>query len=517
MARAGVYCRVSGEGQRDNYSLPSQDAAIREHIAAKGYDLDERHVYHEVYTGAEIAGRPELSRLRAAIRAGELDVVIVHHFDRLSRDPEDRVILRVEARQHNTTWESVLDPRADSDEGRLVDYIAGYAAKVQRLRTREATQRGLRGRVQDGKLIPSNRPLYGYDFADPDEKRGKSRYVENAETAAVVRRIFAEAAAGATLRGIARGLTEDGIPTPTGLDVWKQRAVAFILHHPAYQGEAFAYVTRNEKVRGSKNYKTTVRPAEEWVRLPEGTIPALVEPATWRLVQERLERNRSDHEGKAKRPEESLLRGGFVVCGHCGDRLYIQQVRGVPMYRCERAARLPGSCNFHTIKTEELDRDAWRGVERILAYPHRLESAARRSMESGEDNTRLLAEIDRELTMLARKRSNLLAGLALLDEEEDRRRVRDQLETLSTRRRELEGRKAGLQTTADERQRVVNQMKDLIGRMGDELARISELTHDEKRAKLSELGVVVRLFRRGSEGPRWTLSLAGSAGVPLVS
>ena len=57
---------------------------------------------------------------------------------------------------------------------------------------------------------------------------------------------------------------------------------------------------------------------EKAIRLPDGTIPPLVDRATWAAVQAILKRNKAQSIRSAKNPEAALLRGGFVHCGTCG-------------------------------------------------------------------------------------------------------------------------------------------------------------------------------------------------------
>lgn len=77
--------------------------------------------------------------------------------------------------------------------------------------------------------LASGRVPYGYrtDAAgalvpDPDE-------------AAVVRRIFAEHAAGRSLRAIIAGLVADGVPAPGGKQ-WFASRLSYILDNPRYRG-----------------------------------------------------------------------------------------------------------------------------------------------------------------------------------------------------------------------------------------------------------------------------------------
>jgi site-specific DNA recombinase len=209
--KAAIYLRVSSEEQERNYSLRTQEADLRAYCVERGYTVVD--VYREVMTGVDLEGRPELSQLRADMAAGKFTVAAVWHSDRLSRDQDDRVYLRVEAERCGGRYESVRDPLGNSDEDRLVDYVRGFAAKLEWRRIRERSVANVRARVDSGKLITAKTPRYGYAFDDPSPK-AKGGYVEDPETAWVVRLIFERIAAGTPKWTLGRYLDGQGIPTP---------------------------------------------------------------------------------------------------------------------------------------------------------------------------------------------------------------------------------------------------------------------------------------------------------------
>lgn len=171
--RIAIYVRVSDPKQKDNTSLASQEDACRGYVGSRGWSLDERHVYREVYSGAYV-DRPQFDRLRGAIERRELDRVVVWHSDRFGRDPDDRVYLRVEAKRRGVTYVSVTDPMEDTPEGRLVDYIAGYAASVERRSFMRRSAKAREARVRAGKRLVGCKPPYGYLWTDEVDDKGRS-------------------------------------------------------------------------------------------------------------------------------------------------------------------------------------------------------------------------------------------------------------------------------------------------------------------------------------------------------
>src|SRR5437870_754662 len=82
--RAAIYARVSDPKQESNYSLPTQETAMRAYCAEHGYTLDEAQVYREVHTASELWSRPALTGVRAALERGEVDVLVCYDPDRFS-------------------------------------------------------------------------------------------------------------------------------------------------------------------------------------------------------------------------------------------------------------------------------------------------------------------------------------------------------------------------------------------------------------------------------------------------
>src|SRR5215213_7342295 len=83
--RAAIYVRVSTGGQEENYSPKTQEDACRAYCLKQGYEVDDEHVYREVFSGTRLYERPELERLRMATSKGLIQVVVAYSVDRLSR------------------------------------------------------------------------------------------------------------------------------------------------------------------------------------------------------------------------------------------------------------------------------------------------------------------------------------------------------------------------------------------------------------------------------------------------
>ena len=80
-----LYARVSSEQQAEANTIDSQVAALREQIAADGFDL--QHVLEFIDAGSSGSSlvRPALEHFRDVAAAGGIDRLYVHCPDRFAR------------------------------------------------------------------------------------------------------------------------------------------------------------------------------------------------------------------------------------------------------------------------------------------------------------------------------------------------------------------------------------------------------------------------------------------------
>ncbi|MGH2604623.1 MAG: recombinase family protein, partial [Dehalococcoidia bacterium] len=350
----------------DGTSLDTQEAAARAYAADHGYTVAARHVYREAHSGADLHERAHLTALRTAARAGEFDIVICHAVDRLSRNQAHLYIVAEELERAGVRLEFVTEDFADSAVGKFIRSAKALAAEVEREKFRERSERGKRERVRLGKLMHGKWPVYGYDWRDT--RRGA--YVADPATAPIVQRVFREALAGTPTRRIATGLTGEGIPAPRGGSRWEPTTVLYILNNRMYTGEAFAFRTKRVKVPGRKWGQILKLPPEEWVPLPAGTVPPLVDAATFEAVQERLRLNKARAGRRNSGPESFLLRAGIARCGYCGYAMSVKRnPDGNHQYVCVRNSKGRGLCPRAVISTRKLDRAVWASNRERMTHP----------------------------------------------------------------------------------------------------------------------------------------------------
>jgi site-specific DNA recombinase len=430
--RVAIYCRVSSVAQEDGYSLETQEARCR--LYADQHGLTVVAVYRDVHTGVEWRERPGLTTLRAQVRRAEIDVILAFALDRLSRKQAHVAILADEIAQVGARLEFVTERFEETAVGEFLRSAKAFAAEVEREKLAERTVRGRIARVHSGKLIPGARPPYGYRWRDAT----KGQLDEDPATAPIVRGIFTAMAEGTSLNKIADTLTRDRVPTPTGKGVWHASTLSTILHRPAYKGDAFGWGFC--KAGASPQHFDP----EKAIRLPEGTIPPLIDHATWDAVQAVLLRNKAQSIRSAKHPEAALLRGGFARCGTCGRAMKVRpRSKGGVDYYCGPSRGLP--CPHPTsIMGTVLDPAVWKRARSIIIDPATVSREVERlrgtdpTADDRRSVTRLLSEVERQ-------RANIASAVGMLDDADAVAPLVVQLRQLAERQRALEAERVGLE------------------------------------------------------------------------
>lgn len=225
--RAAAYIRVSTLKQaRKGFSLAEQRRGVEEYAAARGYEL-------EVYVERGVSGRraddrPELQRLLREL--DRFDVLIIPKLDRFGRSLADLSKLYEQLAASGVILVSLHENiDTSTPSGRLMRNILSAFAEFENDSIGERVAEVAEARAASGKAPGSRRPKYGY------RRVGKGELVIVPEQAAVVARMYREAAAGASQHGITRLLNAEGIRTQNGKR-WTQGTIGRILRDPFYYG-----------------------------------------------------------------------------------------------------------------------------------------------------------------------------------------------------------------------------------------------------------------------------------------
>ncbi len=227
--RAAIYSRVSTEEQIHGYGLDVQRERCRAMATVKGWTVVGEYADEGLSGTKSQADRPQLAALLQACDAGDVDAVIVLALDRLGR--KTRLVLELvdTLTARGVTLVSCKESLDTSTpQGQFVLTMFAALAQLERDTIVERTTAGRNQRGnQDGEK--GGRLPYGYI-------RTPTGVQVEEQAAAVVRRIFAARAGGATLREIAHQLNERQPVSPRG-GQWYASGVRDVLSNErAYHG-----------------------------------------------------------------------------------------------------------------------------------------------------------------------------------------------------------------------------------------------------------------------------------------
>ncbi|RIK92948.1 MAG: recombinase family protein [Proteobacteria bacterium] len=358
MTAAAIYARFSSDLQRDR-SIEDQVALCQAHAARLGLAVvatyDDR-----ARSGASLFGRDGLMALMDAAKAGAFKAVIVEALDRLSRDQEDLAGIYKRLSFAGVEILAVHDGRADQVQvgirglvGAL--YLQDLAHKVRR---------GMAGVVRDGRHAGGK----AYGYRPTPGRPGEWEIV--AEEAAIVRRIFAEYAAGETPRDIARGLNRDNIPPPRGR-AWLASAIngnaargSGFIHNEIYVGRLVWNRLRMIKDPDTGKRVSRANPESEWQRADAPHL-AIIDADLWAAAQRRLAGRKTMPRREARRPRRLL--SGLLRCGCCGGGMSIKDSKGRrPRVTCTRAKEGSGCKSTTSYPIEDIERTVLAGLKRNL-------------------------------------------------------------------------------------------------------------------------------------------------------
>jgi site-specific DNA recombinase len=365
-----LYLRVSSEEQRDRETIEIQREFLEQYRSL--YELEVTDVYEDDGISGTIPlhERLEGRRLLEDAREGKFGAVLVYRLDRLGRsllvivDAHDRL------QEAGVALRSGTEPIDTSNlSGRLIFQMLASFAEYDRESIRERTHAGRIRAWSRGKqmgAIP-----YGYNIAEG----GPFVVVEN--EARVVREIFENIAAGATLYSEAKRLNDEGVPSPGQRfknkprkhgSIWRHTTVGDIIRQLTYTG---SHVVKVDGGAGSI----------------EREVPALVDSALRQKALSLLEENKRYAGGH---PHRNYLLSGLIECAHCG-RVYggisvLSSGKRYQYYACGRRRASYDKQVEHPrpyVSAQWLENLIWQDVRGFLKNPGEVLERLSEQLEGG--------------------------------------------------------------------------------------------------------------------------------------
>ncbi len=312
--RAAIYTRISRDRTGEAAGVGRQEADCRAKASALGFDVVRVFTDNDVSAYKKKA-RPQYQAMLTAIKAGEVDAVIVWHTDRLYRrmaDLEGYIAVCGEKRGVPTYTVSAED-RLDltTPSGRMIARQLGAVAQYESEQKGERQKRANLQRAQDGRFFGTHR-CFGYE---PD---GVTPRPEEADA---IREAFALLLDGGSLREVAR--------------LWNARGLYGPQKDRPWDGATVSRTVRTARLAGMRTYLDEIvrddagEPVEtEW--------PGVVDRDTWWAVQAIL-----NNPARRTTPTHysQLLLSGVARCAACDMPIQSGGKRkGEARYRCSSKA-----------------------------------------------------------------------------------------------------------------------------------------------------------------------------------
>jgi site-specific DNA recombinase len=503
--RVFIYGRVSTADQADHgTSLDKQQEECRAYAAARGW-IVVGYIVEDI-SGAYLE-RPGLDQVRAAVRAGQVDVLLVYALDRLSRDQLHPSIIFDELRRHQAILHSVTEGRIATAEDLIRLALYAYVAHQEREKIRERSMDGRRRQAQKGKLTAAGTNLYGTHYL-----KGEGRRIPVEDEAHVVEEIFRWVAdEHLSQHAIVMRLMAREIPSPTGKRTWHESTIRNMIRNPAYKG--LAYQNKWQCVQPKKRRNPSVavgrnapRPESEWYLVPGDVTPRLVSDYLWQRANDVLASHARFFPRTAARP---YLLTSRMVCAECGCRYHgwytfnKERDKEYLYYKCGKGHD-PVRCKARALPLVETERAVWEYVCAVLAEPRRViaELEAQRTAQGESQAVADLANVREQIHALDAKESRLL-DLALESADamvtgvfaEKRRAIVAEREAWQREETRL------VALVADEEQfRLTAAKIETVERFcANVRANLADATFDRKREVLEALNVKVTVDTRSGE------------------
>ncbi len=331
-----IYARQSID-KKDSLSIEAQIAQCRKFAG------DNIKIFKDKgYSGKNI-NRPDFSKLIKEVESGCIEKVFVYRLDRFSRSIADFSRVWELLDKHKVEFHSATENFDTSTPmGRAMLNIVLVFAQLERETTSDRVKDNYIHRFRLGAWT-GGPPPYGFDLTKIVCDGVKCSSLTENQCSEVVKQIFAEyAKAGASLRSIARLLSEQGIHGPKR-KVWDNVTISRILHNPVYvkansdiywffaskgikiQSDIAAFDSVHAcNIIGRRDRAKNEYASATGQMLAVANHKGILDPELWLSVQEKLERNiQISRENIGK---YSWLTG-LMKCEKCGYAIKINYIK----------------------------------------------------------------------------------------------------------------------------------------------------------------------------------------------
>ena len=305
--RTAGYARVSTDSDEQFTSYEAQIDYYTKYITSH-QDWEFIKVYtDEGITGTSTKRRTGFNEMIEDALAGRIDLIVTKSVSRFARNTVDSLVTIRKLKEVGCEcfFEKEGIYTFDSKGELLLTIMSSLAQEESRSISENVTW-GQRKRFSDGKVSMPYKQFLGY------EKGPDGIPVIVPEQAEIVRRIYRLYMAGKTTGHIAKTLTAEGIPTPSGKQRWQASTIESILTNEKYKGCALLQRRYTVDFLTKKMEVNTGQVPQYFI---EDSHEAIIQPDEWEAVQAEFRRRKSIGRNYSG---HSVL-ATKIVCGDCGN------------------------------------------------------------------------------------------------------------------------------------------------------------------------------------------------------
>lgn len=315
--RVAAYCRVSTEEEEQLSSYDAQKTYYTDKIMTNPEWTMAGIFADEGITGTSARKRPEFLRMIRQCRQKKIDIVLTKSISRFARNTVDclNYIRALRDLGIAVIFEKENINTLETDSEMLITMLGAFA-QAESESISANVRWGKRQAMREGKAIIQYAHLYAYERGEED----KPRIIP--EQAEVVRDIYRQYLAGASLRMIRDDLQANGVPSDDSESNWTISRIKSILTNEKYCGDVLLQKTYISDCLSKKVMKNT---GQLPMYLVQNNHEGIVSRETFDAVQTEMARRNA-----AKSPSKKNASTGLtsyaskyalserLVCGECG-------------------------------------------------------------------------------------------------------------------------------------------------------------------------------------------------------
>lgn len=404
MQIAAAYVRVSTDDQTD-YSPSAQLDEILSFASKNGYHIPEEFIFEDAgISGRSAEKRPAFQEmlLQARKKSNKINFIIVHKFDRFSRNKDDAVLYKSLLKKDGVKVISVKEPIPQDDKFAVIyESMLEAMAEYYSLNLAEEVKKTMVKKAHLGEYQTT--PPFGYSM--------KNKILTPIpQEADMVRFLFESFAIGKeSMFSLSRQMNQLGFHTHRG-GVFENRTIQYILNNPVYKGYS-RWTPAGRTRRDYQNPDSIVS---------KGTWEPIVSEELWETAARRITNEKKTHYSY-KRPETEGKHwvSSMIKCSNCGRSLVISAT-----YKNNNAFHLQcggynhGQCHVsHSLSTNRLFPSLFESLRQValgIAPPDTYNIT--RVSHSADELDSLETIMKKNKSRLSKAKEAYLAGIDTLDD-----------------------------------------------------------------------------------------------------